>query len=513
MAERVLWTIDELMAAAGGSLRGQVVVPLTGVSIDSRSVAKGDIFAAIKGDRVDGHDYAAAALGSGAGLAIVSRPTEAMAAAGPLLIVDDVLKALEKMGLAARARCKARIIAVTGSVGKTSTKEMLRLALSASGYTHASVASFNNHWGVPLTLARMPADTAFAVFEIGMNHPGEITPLVRMVRPHIALITTVAASHLGHFTSVAEIADAKAEIFLGVEPGGEAVINRDNEHFARLSVAARAAGIETVVGFGRAADAQARLERSVLHANCSCITATILGEPVIYKLGVPGEHMVLNSLAALTAAKLSGADLARASLALAAAQPAKGRGVQSLLKAPGGRILLIDESYNANPVSVRAALALLKRAETGKNGRRIAVLGDMLELGEQGATLHAELAGAVDEAKVDVLYASGPLMAHLWDKTPPHRRGAYADKSDGLAAALIGGLRAGDVVMVKGSLGSRMGPLVDAIRGQFIPDHDDLGLKQSKVMNVIGSKDKERGFSEKPASTFSRSAPPDKDGH
>jgi UDP-N-acetylmuramoyl-tripeptide--D-alanyl-D-alanine ligase len=216
-----------------------------------------------------------------------------------------------------------------------------------------------------------------------------------------------------------------------------------------------------------------RLERTALHADCSCITATILGEAVIYKLGMPGEHMVLNSLAALAAVKLAGADLARASLALAAAQPAKGRGVQSLLKAPGGRILLIDESYNANPISVRAALALLRRAEPGKNGRRIAVLGDMLELGDEAPSLHAGLAGAVDEAKVDVLYASGPLMAHLWHKIPPNRRGAYAEKPDGLAASLLGGLKAGDVVMVKGSLGSRMGPLVDAIRGQFLPAEKD----------------------------------------
>lgn len=473
MAERPLWTIDELIAAAGGALRGSVAVPLTGMSIDSRSVAKGDIFAAIKGDRVDGHDYTETALKAGAELAIVSRPTEAMAAAGPLLVVDDVLKAIEKIGLAARARSKAQIVAVTGSVGKTSTKEMLRLALSASGYTHASVASFNNHWGVPLTLARMPADTAYGVFEIGINHPGEITPLVKMVRPHIAVITTVVASHLGYFSSVAEIADAKAEIFAGLEPGGHAVLNRDNEYFDRLSAAAHNAGIGNVVSFGHAAGSDVRLDRSVLHADCSCITATILGEPVIYKLGVPGEHMVLNSLAALAAVKLAGADLARASLALAAAQPAKGRGVQTMLKAPGGNILLIDESYNANPVSVRAALALLKRAEPGKNGRRIAVLGDMLELGEQGAELHTELAGAVDEAKVDVLYATGPLMAHLWNKTPPHRRGAYADESDGLAATLLGGLKAGDVVMVKGSLGSRMGPLVDAIRGQFVPADKD----------------------------------------
>jgi UDP-N-acetylmuramoyl-tripeptide--D-alanyl-D-alanine ligase len=473
MAERVLWTIDELVAITGGTLRGDVSVPLTGVSIDSRSVAKGDIFAAIKGDRVDGHDYTHAALKAGASVAIVSRPTQDMTNAGPLLVVEDVLKALEKIGLAARARSKAQIIAVTGSVGKTSTKEMLRLALSASGYMHAAVASFNNHWGVPLTLARMPADAAYGVFEIGMNHAGEITPLVKMVRPHIAVITTVVGVHLGYFSSIDEIADAKAEIFLGVEPGGHAVLNRDNDYYDRLAAAAQKAGIRDIAGFGRHAEANVRLERAALHAGCSCITASILGEAVIYKLGIPGEHMVLNSLAALAAVKLAGADLARASLALAGAQPAKGRGVQSLLRAPGGRLLLIDESYNANPVSVRAALALLRRAEPGKSGRRIAVLGDMLELGDEGASFHADLAGAVDEAKVDVLYASGPLMAHLWNKIPPSRRGAYAEKSDGLAAPLLGGLRAGDVVMVKGSLGSRMGPLVDAIRGQFTPADKD----------------------------------------
>lgn len=461
------------MAATGGSLTGSAAIPLTGVSIDSRSVAKGDIFAAIKGERTDGHDYVCQALKAGAGLAIVSRPSEAMAAAGPLLVVDDVLAALERVGKAARARSKAKIIAVTGSVGKTSTKEMLRLALSVSGLTHASIASFNNHWGVPLTLARLPTDAAYGVFEIGMNHAGEITPLVKMVKPHVAVITTVVASHLGHFSSVADIADAKAEIFLGVEAGGHAVINRDNEYFDRLAEAAHRAGISDIASFGRHAQSSVRLERAVLHANCSCVTASIFGEAVIYKLGMPGEHMVLNSLAALAAVKLAGADLARAGLALAAAHPTKGRGVQSLLRAPGGRILLIDESYNANPVSVRAALALLKRAEPGKNGRRIAVLGDMLELGEQAAELHAGLASAVDEAKVDVLYASGPLMAHLWNKTPPQRRGAYADKSDGLEATLLGGLRAGDVVMVKGSLGSRMGPLVDAIRGQFSPADKD----------------------------------------
>ena len=397
-----------------------------------------------------------------------------MRVAGPLLIVaEDPLRGLENMGRAARARSHAQIIGVTGSVGKTSSKDMLREALSRSGLTHASAASFNNHWGVPLTLSRMPRQTAYGVFEIGMNHAGEIAPLTRMVRPHIAVITAIAASHLGHFKSVDEIADAKAEIFLGVEPGGHAVINRDSPYYDRLAAAARAAGIGHVVGFGRHPSAEVRLERVALHGDCCCITADIFGEALIYKLGVPGEHMALNSLGVLAAVKLAGADLARAALALAGVEPAKGRGARQRLRIDGGDVLLIDESYNANPASVRAALALLAQAKPGKGGRRIAVLGDMLELGDSGAGLHGDLAQPVDEARVDVLYAAGPLMANLWVRTPAARRGAYAETSAGLRDALLSGLRAGDVVMIKGSLGSRMGPLAEAIGALLVPLNKD----------------------------------------
>ncbi len=474
MAEAALWTAAELVAATGGMIAGTVTAALGGVSIDSRGVAPGDIFVAIKGEKHDGHDFVAAALKAGAGLAVVSRTTEEKRAAGPLLIVaEDPLRGLENMGRAARARGHAQIIGVTGSVGKTSSKDMLREALSRSGLTHASAASFNNHWGVPLTLARMPRQTAYGVFEIGMNHAGEIAPLTRMVRPHIAVITAIAASHLGHFKSLDEIADAKAEIFLGVEPGGHAVINRDSPYFDRLAAAARAAGIGHVVGFGRHPSAEVRLERVALHGDCCCITADILGEALIYKLGVPGEHMALNSLGVLAAVKLAGADLARAALALASVEPAKGRGARQRLRIDGGDVLLIDESYNANPASVRAALALLAQAKPGKGGRRIAVLGDMLELGDFGAGLHGDLAQPVDEAQVDVLYAAGPLMANLWARTPAARRGAYAETSEGLRDALLSGLRAGDVVMIKGSLGSRMGPLAEAIGALFAPLNKD----------------------------------------
>lgn len=475
MVEPALWTPDELVAASGGKIIGEVTKPLNGVSIDTRSIVPGDIFVAIKGGIHDAHDFVPKALAAGAGLAIVSHVTEEMKAAGPLLVVaNDPLKGLEKIGQASRARSHAQVMGVTGSVGKTSTKEMLRVALSASGMTHSSVSSFNNHWGVPLTLARMPRNTAYGVFEIGMNHLGEITPLVDMVRPHVAIVTNVAAVHVGNFNSVGEIADAKAEIFSGVLPNGHAVLNRDNSFFERLAAAARSFGIENIVSFGTHEKADVRSERVVLHSSCSCVTADVMGEKLIYKLGMPGEHMVLNSLAVLAATKLTGADLARAALALAVAEPAKGRGVHHYLRIDTGELLLIDESYNANPVSMAAALALLGQAKIGKGGRRIAVLGDMLELGKYGATLHAELFKAVDANNVDALYAAGPLMANLWEKTPSERRGFYAPTSAELKDSLLEGLHAGDVVMIKGSLGSRMGPLVDAIKERLAPINRDL---------------------------------------
>ena len=470
MAERPLWTAQELLAATGGHLTGEITKPINGISIDSRELAQGDVFVAIKGEKMDGHDFVSAALKAGAAVALVSKPTAEMEAAGPILTVrDDPLRGLEAMGRAARNWNHGKSIAVTGSVGKTSTKEMLRLALSASGQTHASAASFNNPWGVPLTLARFPRDAAFGVFEIGMNHAGEITPLVDMVKPHIAIITTIAESHLGHFKSLDEIADAKAEIFSGLVDGGIAVINRDTPYYDRLAKSARSQGVTNIVSFGVHDKADVRMERLVLHPTCCCITANVLGEPVLYKLGLPGKHMAMNSLAVFATAKLAGADLARAALALAEAAPAKGRGVQERLRGEAGEILLIDESYNANPASVVAALGLLTQAKPGKNGRRIAALGDMLELGEFGPGLHAGLANTIDGQLLDRLYAAGPLMAHLWPAVAPSRRGAYAENSAELAKVLVPDLRDGDVIMVKGSLGSKMAVVVEAIKNSFKP--------------------------------------------
>ncbi len=459
-----LWTVDAMVAAMRAERAGALPQAVGGLSIDSRSIAPGEAFFAIKGDTHDGHGFVAAALNNGAGLAVVARAKRGdMPADAPLLIVPDVLAGLRELAAAARARSRARIIAVTGSVGKTSTKEALRLALGRDGEVHASVASFNNHWGVPLSLARLPAIARYGVFEIGMNHAGEIAPLARLVRPDIAIITAVAPVHLEFFASVDEIADAKAEIFLGLAPGGAAVINRDSAQFVRLERAAAKAAVGRVVGFGEHAQAQARLLRCALQPEASTVEADILGEHIAYKIGAPGKHLVLNSLAVLAAAKLAGADLALAALALADQTPATGRGTRIALGVPGGGALLIDESYNANPLSMRAALALLAQAPVGARGRRIAVLGDMLELGPRAAELHRELAAAIREQAIDLVYCAGPQMEALWQALPAERRGGYARDAAALEPEVVAALHGGDAVMIKGSFGSRMGPIVKAL--------------------------------------------------
>jgi UDP-N-acetylmuramoyl-tripeptide--D-alanyl-D-alanine ligase len=378
-----------------------------------------------------------------------------------------VLEGLRDLARAARARLQGQVIAVTGSVGKTSTKEALRHVLSAQAPTHASVASFNNHWGVPLSLARCPADARFVVAEIGMNHAGEIEPLVKMVRPHFAIITTVEPVHLEFFSSIEAIADAKAEIFAGLEPGGAVVLNRDNAQFARLTARASERGIARIVSFGSDAGADARLLDVSLHATCSAVHANILGHDVTYKLGMPGRHMAMNSLAVLAAASLAGADLALAALSLSRLAPAAGRGVRRVLDLRNGNATLIDESYNANPASMAAALNVLGQAEVAARGRRIAILGDMLELGPAGPDLHRGLADAVKANNIDLVYCCGALMRNLWDALPPGKRGGYAESSAGLEAELVATIRAGDAMMVKGSLGSKMKMIVNALEKRF----------------------------------------------
>nr|WP_256371447.1 UDP-N-acetylmuramoylalanyl-D-glutamyl-2,6-diaminopimelate--D-alanyl-D-alanine ligase [Stappia sp. ES.058] len=472
--DRPLWTLAEMVAATGGRCEGvDEGAEISGLSIDSRTIEPGDAFIAIAGERFDGHDFAGAALEADAALAVVSEARRAdLPKAGRYLIVEDALEGLRDLARASRARSRARIVAVTGSVGKTSTKDMLKLALDASGKTHAPVASFNNHWGVPLTLARMPADAAFGVFEIGMNHAGEITPLVQMVRPHVAVITTVAAVHLEFFGSVERIAQAKGEIFLGLDPGGLVLLNRDNDQFDLLTYLAKTAGVRRIATFGREGPADAQAEKVSAQVACSSISGHIFDQPITYKVGAPGQHLVTNSLAVLASVAELGGDLALAGLALAGFRAPKGRGAQVSLRLPEGGATLIDESYNANPASIRAALSLLKETPISRPGRRIAVLGDMLELGEAEGRLHADLLEPVSESGADLVYCVGERMHELWTLLPKHLRGAYSEEAASLRPLLLEDVRPGDVIMIKGSLGSRMGPLVEALKREF-PVEDD----------------------------------------
>jgi UDP-N-acetylmuramoyl-tripeptide--D-alanyl-D-alanine ligase len=477
----LLWTIEAMASAMGAQRHGVLPQSISGISIDTRTVGRGEAFFAIAGDNRDGHQFVSAALGAGAGVAVIAADRRNdFPGVAPLLVVPDVLAGLRDLAAAARLRSKAKVIAVTGSVGKTGTKEMLRLALSKDGETHASVASYNNHWGVPLSLARCPVSARYAVLEMGMNHAGEIAPLSRLARPHIAVITTIAPVHLEFFGSLNKIADAKAEIFLGVQPGGAAVISRDIPQFAQLKRAANAAGVERVVSFGFHAQADAGLIKSSLHPRCSTVQANILGTELTYKIGAPGRHLVHNSLAVLAAAELAGADIALAALALAEFTVPSGRGAPVEIDPPGGTALLIDESYNANPVSVDAALALLGQTPIGPQGRRIAVLGDMLELGSKGKTLHRGLTAPIAANSVDLVFCCGPLMRSLWQALPAGQRGGYAEDSAGLEPQVVSAIRAGDVVMVKGSNGSRMAPIVKALQRVY-PHH--AALEEASVQD------------------------------
>jgi UDP-N-acetylmuramoyl-tripeptide--D-alanyl-D-alanine ligase len=468
MSAAPLWTSGAMAEAMRAASNGVLPDAVTGLSIDSRTIAPGEAYFAIKGDVHDGHDFVAAALKAGAALAVVeAAQRDKFAQDAPLLVVDDVLAGLVALAHAARARLGAQVIAVTGSVGKTSTKEALRRVLGAQGPTHASAASFNNHWGVPLSLARCPASVRFAIFEIGMNHAGEIEPLVKMVRPQVAIITTVEPVHLEFFAGIEAIADAKAEIFEGVEPGGAVVLNRDNAQFDRLQRRAQELGISRVVSFGIEEKSDARLLDLSLHSACSAVRADILGHDVTYKIGMPGRHMAMNSLAVLAAASLAGADLALAALALSQIEPAAGRGARRTLELASGEATLIDESYNANPASMAAALNVLGQAAVGPHGRRIAVLGDMLELGATSPALHRGLVDAVKPNRIDLVYCCGPLMRNLWDALSAGKRGGYADSAAGLESQVVAAIRAGDVIMIKGSLGSKMKTIVTALEKRF----------------------------------------------
>jgi UDP-N-acetylmuramoyl-tripeptide--D-alanyl-D-alanine ligase len=456
----ILWTSREAAAAVGGRLSGEESWAAQGVSIDTRSLQHGDLFVALAGAR-DGHDFVADALDKGAAAALVSRRPEGLPASAPLLVVEDTLQGLTDLGRMGRLRSRAAVIGVTGSVGKTTSKELLRLALAEDGETYASEASYNNHWGVPLSLSRLPRGAKYGVFEMGMNRPGEIAALSDLVKPGIAIITAIAPTHIEFFPSEGEIADAKAEIFRGMGPDGTAILPRDSEHYARLLAHARTQGIGTILSFGGHKEADARLvEMKPLPAGGSLCRAALHGEIVEFQLKLSGAHIAGNALAVLLAAKAAGAAPGIAARGMAKLLPLKGRGARRTIRlASGGTAVLIDEGYNASPASMRAALAVLG----AEKPRRVAVLGDMLELGERGPGFHAALAEAAEAAGIETVFTCGPLMKNLHDSLPARMRGAHAPDSAALAPVLAEAVRAGDTVMVKGSLGSRMAVIVEAL--------------------------------------------------
>lgn len=455
-----LWLAEDAAEATKGRLIGADSWIATGVSIDTRTLEPGDLFVALK-DQRDGHEFIAQAFAKGAAAALVS-DAEKGSGLGPMLVVGDVLDGLTALGVAARDRSAARRIGVTGSVGKTSTKEALAVCLGASGATHASKASYNNHWGVPLTLARMPASSQYGVFEMGMNHRGEILPLTKLVRPNVAIVTWIAPAHVEALGSLEAIADEKGDVYAGLVNDGVALVPNEAPSANRVRFAADTHAA-TIIRFGRDADCEARLLKFDMHDDHSIAEADILGRQIRYRIGASGAHWALNSVAALAATDVAGGDLHAAAHALATFEAPAGRGQVVTIAAPFGTFTLLDDAYNANPSSMAAAFRTLGARTPPAGGRRIAALGDMLELGPDEVAYHAGLAKDLDGA-ADLVFCAGPRMKSLWDALPGTQRGVYAESADALAPHLKEGLRAGDVLLVKGSNGSRMFRVVEALK-------------------------------------------------
>ena len=463
MTKAVLWTAKDAETATNGKTSGDWTV--TGISIDSRKVSSGDLFIALQGPNFDGHKFAQAALDAGAGAVMVS-DASGITDSTMVLLVDDTMEALVRLGLAGRARSNAKIVAITGSGGKTGTKEALKYVLSQQGKTHASPASFNNHWGVPITLATLPADAEFGVFEIGMNHPGEISPLVKMVKPSVAVITTVVGAHTEFFKDEAEIAMTKAEIFDGLDADGTVILNRDNMHYFALARRAKELGIANMKCFGTDATANYRLFEANIVTDGSAVRSRVGGRDLEYFIGCPGEHWVMNSLAVLGCVDAIGADSVRAAQDLADVTPPAGRGETHIVKLPSGdgTFTLIDDAYNANPTSMMAGIKVLSSSKPGEGGRKIAVLGDMRELGDDAVRLHADLHQPLTALEIDRVFLVGPLMAEL-DKTLPAEKNAgnFATAEDAIEP-IKADLREGDVVLIKGSLGIYVSKIVSALK-------------------------------------------------
>ncbi len=451
MSRDRLWTDKSASRATGG--RTTMSFEADGVAFDSREVSESDLFVALSGSVTDGHRHVGHAFENGAAAAMVEHRPKGVPVASPLLLVVNTFDGLEDLARAARQRTAARIAAVTGSVGKTGTKDMLHRVLAHQGLAHASDRSHNNQVGTPLSLARMPRASDYGVFEIGTNAPGEIRPLARLVRPHVALVTTVEPVHIGHFASEDALVEEKAAIFDGLDQGGVAIINADNRHAAALEDRAARRGV-TIMRFGASRRADFRFVNWTPVATGSRVRVAVAGKEFDYDLSLHGRHMALNSVAVLAAVEALGADVGEAAASLASILPLPGRGVRRAIALPGGRAVVIDETYNASPVAVHAALDVLARTPTGPGGRRIAVLGDMAELGDDAAFHHAGLAAPAG-AVADRVFTVGPLMDHLMDALPLACRGGSACDSQTMATLLAECLRPGDVVLVKGS--RRMG--------------------------------------------------------
>ncbi|WP_419905684.1 UDP-N-acetylmuramoylalanyl-D-glutamyl-2,6-diaminopimelate--D-alanyl-D-alanine ligase [Kiloniella sp.] len=463
MVREVLWTAQEAADATGGENTHDWQA--TGLSLNTRNLEKGDLFFALQGPNFDGHDYVADAFDKGAAVAVVERRPERLKDDASLLIVDDTLGALNRFGAAARANSSAKFIGVTGSVGKTSIKEMLRHCLNRQDITAASAASFNNHWGVPLSLARMQRNAVYAINEMGMNSPGEIRELSKLVRPHVAIISTIEAVHFEFFKSTEEIAEAKCEIFEAMNAEGAAVLNRDHPLFDLMADRARQNGVTNIIGFGESNQADARLIGYELFAEYSRVQADICGEVLDYTISNPGFHWILNSLATLAAIKSVGADVTKAAQDLSTLHGLAGRGEKTIIALDQGQSFeLIDDSYNASPVSVRASINVLANATPNNTGRRIAVLGDMLELGRKSRKMHADLAGPINDSGIDLVFTCGPHMEALHEALPPEMRGVHSENSQELAAVITDVVQADDVISVKGSLGSRMSVVIESLK-------------------------------------------------
>lgn len=461
-APTTLWTAKDAERATSGTTDGDWMA--SGVSIDTRAIEPGDLFTAIRGPNHDGHDHVADALAKGAAAAMVERRFEGLPQSEGLLRVADTEQGLRDLAAAARARTNAKICAVTGSVGKTGTKELLSAALGAHGKVTATQGNLNNHYGLPLSLARMPADSDFGVFEMGMNHAGEITPLSKLAKPHVAMITSIAPVHIEYFDNLESIANAKAEIFDGLEPGGTVILNRDTPFFDLLADKAKAAGAGMVWGFGVHSFANARLLAYEPDIDGAHVEATIGSSHIKYRLAMRGKHWALNSMAVLVAAQAMGVDLEVAAAALNNVTPPKGRGLIIPVHVEGGTFNIIDETYNASPIAVRAAFDVLAGTKPGRGGRRIVVLGDMLELGDETENAHLSLVDDIVAHDFDMVFVCGQYMADVLDALPEDMQGARACTSSKLIEKLTPHIRAGDLVLVKGSAGSHMGIIVDALR-------------------------------------------------